>query len=152
VTAHERYCITRVRAVSLSLTMPHRASRTNSKLHAFSFQASSSTPSSQSTQQMQSVHSSQLTQMKPKTCLLQQKNYKHARIGPTRYLRTLVEAMDATPLPNPTTETGVEREIVVPSPSCKNQRHQRQVTAVQNKTHSTKSRNIKITVLKCHLA
>ena len=40
--------------------------------------------------------------------------------------RTTPIAMDATPLLNPTTETGVSRCVVVPSPSCREQRRQQQ--------------------------
>jgi hypothetical protein len=38
---------------------------------------------------------------------------------PTRFQRTQPRAMDATPLLNPTTETGVNLVVVVPSPSCR---------------------------------
>ncbi len=54
--------------------------------------------------------------------------------NPTRSLRTPPKAIDATPLLNPTTETGVERSQtllrsgVVPSPSCRKQCHRRQET------------------------
>jgi hypothetical protein len=78
--------------------------------------------------------------MKPKTCLLQQKNYKHARIGPTRYLLTPPKAMDATPLPNPTTETGVVYHVPE-SPICRKKTFQQQVTASATANHEADLKN-----------
>ena len=45
--------------------------------------------------------------------------------NPTRCERTPPEAIETTPLLNPTTETGVERSSCVPSPSCNKQHLQR---------------------------
>jgi hypothetical protein len=63
-----------------------------------------------------SIHSSQHIQIKS-TPSLSHTRYK-SQMRPTRSQLTLPEAMDVTPLLNPTTETGVNRFVVVPSPSC----------------------------------
>ena len=66
-------------------------------------------------------------------------NTKQTSMHTTRYQRTPPEAIEATPLLNPTTETGVERDFVVASPSCKNQCHQRHVAAEPKQLATLKS-------------
>ncbi len=59
---------------------------------------------------------------------------------PTRLQRTAPRATDVTPLLNPTTETGLNFDDVVPSPSCREKQRRQQQEAIRQAQANTETR------------